>query len=207
MASEDEREQSQQARRRWITLGETVGVAGLIVAALSLYLGWAGRRDDEAERRAEQAAARKAEAAQRRHIGLVATDADGEVLSFKGVACALQSADIRFPAAFGVAAQNTALSYRIEADWFDGPLLEALEPAKAEQGRLPVLIESRCTGEDGDRVERAIYEIPYRVDSRLLRGKTVRLRGLVLREYVSGATGQARLDAAWRALAPASPAK
>jgi len=55
MASEDEREQSRQARRRWITLGETVGVAGLIVAALSLYLGWAGRRADEAERRARGA--------------------------------------------------------------------------------------------------------------------------------------------------------
>src|SRR5207237_2418420 len=137
------------------------------------------------------AAARKAEAEQRRHIGLVATDADGEVLSFKAVACALQSADIRFPAALGVPTQNTSLSYRIEADWFDGPLLDALEPAKAEQGRLPVLIESRCTGEDGDRVEHAIYEIPYRIDSRLLRGKTVHLRGLVLREYVSAAKGQA----------------
>jgi hypothetical protein len=207
MASELDREQSRQARRRWITLGEIVGVAGLIVAALSLYLGWAGRRDDEVARRAEQVAARKAEAEQRRHIGLVATDADGEVLSFKGVACTLQSADIRFPGALGVPAQNTALSYRIEADWFDAPLLEALEPAKVEQGRLPVLIESRCTGEDGDRVEHAIYEIPYRVDSRLLRGKTVHLRGLVLREYVSAATGQARLDAAWRALAPAGPAR
>jgi hypothetical protein len=208
MTSDDDRaEQSRQARRRWITFGEIVAVAGLLVAALSLYLGWTGRRDDEAERRAEQAAARKAEAAQRGHIGLVATDADGEVLSFKGVACALQSADIRFPSALGVPDENTTLSFRIEADWFDGPLLKALAPAKAEQGRLPVLIESRCTGEDGDRVERAIYEIPFRVDSRLLRGKTVHLRGLVLREYASAANGQARLDAAWRALAPATPRK
>jgi hypothetical protein len=204
MTSESERAEERQRRRRWLTLGETVAVAGLLIAALSLYLGWSSRRDDEAQRRAEQAAARKAEAEQRGHIGLVATDADGEVLSFKGVACALQSADIRFPSALGVPAQSTSLTYRIKADWFDGQLLDAIAPAKADQGRLPVLIDSRCTGEDGDRVEHAIYDIPYRVDSRLLRGKTVHLRGLVLREYVGAANGQARLDTVWRALAPAA---
>lgn len=99
-------------------------------------------------------------------------------------------------------AQNTALSYRIEGDWFDTALIEVLEPANAEQGRLPVLIESRCTGEDGDRLERASYEIPFRVDSSLLRGKSVHLRGLVLREYVGEGQGEARLTAAWKALAP-----
>jgi hypothetical protein len=204
MTSENERAEERERRRRWLTLGETVAVAGLLIAALSLYLGWASRRDDEAQRRAEQAAARKAEAEQRGHIGLVATDADGEVLSFKGVACALQSADIRFPSALEVPAQSTSLTYRIKADWFDGPLLDAIAPAKADEGRLPVLIDSRCTGEDGDRVEHAIYEIPFRVDSGLLSGKSVHLRGLVLREYVSAANGQARLDTAWRALVPKS---
>lgn len=199
MPSEDERKR----RRRWLNVGEAVAVAGLVVAALSLYLGWAGRRDQEAERTDAATAASR----QRSHIGLVATDADGDVLSFKGAACALQSADISFPSALGVPAQNTALSYRIEAGWFARPLLKAVAPANAEQGRLPVLIDSRCPGEDGDRVEHAIYEIPYRVDSRFLRGKTVRLRGLVLREYVSPAKGQARLDAAWKALAPHTPAK
>jgi hypothetical protein len=207
MPSEHENSEQKRRARRWLNLGELVAVAGLLIAGLSLYLGWAGRRDDEAERQAEKAAASKAESAQRSHIGLVATDADGEVLSFKGAACTLQSADIRFPTALGVPAQNTSLSFRIEADWFDGPLLKALAPSKTEQGRLPVLIESRCPGEDGDRVERAVYEIPYRIESRLLRGKTVHLRGLVLREYVSAAKGQARLDAAWKALAPATPTK
>jgi hypothetical protein len=204
MTSEKDRAEERERKRRWLTLGETVAVAGLLIAALSLYLGWASRRDDEAQRQAEQAAARQAESEQRGHVGLVATDADGDVLTFKGVACVLQSADIRFPSALGVPAESTSLTYRIKADWFDGPLLDAIAPAKAEQGRLPVLIESRCTGEDGDRIERAIYEVPYRIDSRLLRGKTIRLRGLVLREYVNEANGQARLDAAWQALAPAA---
>lgn len=192
---------SEQPRRRLI-IGEAVAVAGLIVAALSLYLAWAGRSEDKAEHDAQQAESRRAEAELRSRIGLVATDADGEVLSFKGVACALQSADISFPQVLGVPAQNTTLSSRIEADWFDEQLLEVLEPTKVEQGRLPVLIESRCAGEDGDRLERAIYEIPFRIDSSLLGGNTVHLRGLVLREYVGEGQGEARLNAAWKALAP-----
>ena len=195
------------ARRRWITFGEVVAAAGLIIAALSLYLNWSDRRADEAERRAEQAEARTTAAERGRHVGLVATDADGDVLAFKAAACALQSADISFPSALGVAAQSTTLNPRIDADWFAKPLLAALDPAKAEAGRLPVLIESRCTSETGDRLERAIYEVPYSVDSRFLRGKAIRLSGLVLREYVTAANGQARLDAAWRKLAPAKRAK
>jgi hypothetical protein len=195
------------ARRRWITLGEFIAVAGLIVAALSLYLNWSDRRADEAERRAEQAEARASAAEQGRHVGLVATDADGEVLTFKSAACALQSAEISFPSALGVPTQSTTLDPRIDADWFAKPLLAAITPAKADAGRLPVLIESRCTSETGDRLERAIYEVPFSVDSRFLRGKTIRMRGLVLREYVTAGNGQARLDAAWRKLAPAMPAK
>ena len=192
----------EQKRRRWLTVGEFIAAAGLIIAGVSLYLGWADRRDDEARQRAEQEEERQAESAQRSRIGLVATDADGGVLTFKGAACTLQSADVSFPQALDVPSQSTAPSYRIEAEWFDGPLLDALKPAKVEQGRLPVLIESRCVDADGDRIEHAIYEIPFRVDSALLTGKSIRLRGLVLREYVGSGDGQARLDTAWRALLP-----
>ena len=193
------------ARRRWLTLGEIVAVAGLIIAALSLYLNWSDRRTDEAERRAEQAEARTSAARQDHHIGLVAVKADGDVLTFKGVACALQSADISFPSALGVAAQSVTLDPHIDADWFAKPLLAAIGDAKT--GRLPVLIESRCASDSGERLEQAICEVPFSVDSRFLRGKAVRLRGLVLEQYVSGGDGQARLDAAWRKLAPAAPAK
>jgi hypothetical protein len=198
--TDDPSEQAERRaiRRRWINVGEIVAVVGLIIAALSLYLGWSGRRDDEAQRRADQAAAQLSAAEQRQHVGLVATDVDGDVLTFRGVACALQSTDISFPAALGVPPQNTVLDHRIEAAWFREPLLEAVTPATAEEGRLPVLIESRCTGEDGDRLERAIYDVPYRIESRFLRGKSIRLRGLVLREHVEAAQAQVRLDAAWR---------
>jgi hypothetical protein len=64
---------------------------------------------------------------------------------------------------------------------------------------LPVLIVSRCTGATGERLERAIYQVPFTIEGRLLRGKTLRLRGLVLQGYVSAGKAQARLDSAWRA--------
>ena len=167
------------ARRRWITLGEFVALAGLIVAALSLYLNWSDRRANEADRRAELTEARTSAVERGRHVGLVAVDAKDGVLTFKAAACALQSADISFPSALGVRTQSTTLDPHIDADWFAEPLLAAIAPAKAKAGRLPVLIESHCTSEAGDRLERAIYEVPFNVDSRFLRGKTIRLRGLV----------------------------
>jgi hypothetical protein len=195
------------ARRRWITFGEVVGGAGLVIAALSLYLTWSDRRTDENERRAEQAEARKSATEQGRHIGLVATGANGGVLSFKGAACDLQSADISFPSALEVSAQSVTLDPHIDADWFDKPLLEAFKSATSKSGRLPVLIVSRCTGATGERLERAIYEVPFTIESRLLRGKALHLRGLVLQGYVSAGKAQARLDAAWRTVAPKTPSK
>lgn len=200
MSAPQQPSEPRAARRRWLSVGELIAVAGLIIAGLSLYLGWSDRRSDEERRAAAEAAARRSDAQTRGRVGLIATDADGEVLSFKGAACALQSADISFPSALGVETQNTVLEHRIDADWFDGPLLEAIGPDVSE-GRLPVLIESRCTGEAGDRLESAIYEVPYRIESRLLRGRAVLLRGLVLRSYVGQAQGQAQLDAAWKAVA------
>ena len=194
-------------RRRWINVGEIAAVAGLIIAALSLYFGWSERRDDESQRRADKIAAQRSAAEQRSHVGLVATDADGDVLTFKGVACTLQSADISFPTALGVPPQNTVLEHRIEAAWFREPLLDAVKAANIDQGRLPVLVESRCTDEDGERLERAIYDVPYRIESRLLQGKIIRLRGLVLREHVEAGQARARLDTAWRAVAPAARPK
>jgi hypothetical protein len=206
--TEDRSEQAERkaARRRWINLGEVVAVAGLLVAGLSLYLNWSDRRADEAERRAEQAEARTNAAEQGRRIGLVATDANGDVLSFKGAVCDLQTADISFPSALKVSSRSVTLDPHIDADWFAEPLLDALGPAKTKSGRLPVLIVSRCTGATGERLERAIYQVPFTVESRFMRGKTLRLRGLVLQGYVPADKAQARLDAAWRAAAAKSPA-
>jgi hypothetical protein len=46
-----------QTRRRWITLAEVVAVAGVIIAALTLYNNWQERRDAAADKAVEAASA------------------------------------------------------------------------------------------------------------------------------------------------------
>ena len=192
----------QVTRRRWISLAELVAIAGLLIGALTLWINWSDRRSDDAAKADERRAAKEAAAAEKRRVGLVATDAGGDTLAFKGVACALQATDITFPRALAVQPQFTVTVHEIHADWFSKPLLKLTNggPDKRE-GRMPVLIESRCEGENGARRERAIYDIAYRIEPRVLRSRTVELRGLVLHEQAQR-YGQARLDAIWARLAP-----
>jgi len=186
-------------RRRWITLGEFVAVAGLVIAGLSLWTSWEDRRDAREVLAEERAASREAARAAARRSGLIATTTDGRSISFKGVDCALQSTDIRFPTALGVPPQETVTVHAIEAAWFDRALLKLTDGgADRRQGRLPVLIDSLCTAPTGNRQESAIYDIAWRIEPRLF-GRVVRLRGMVMRERAAdGRQGTARLDALWR---------
>ena len=191
-----EKAEAAAIRRRWITLGEFVAIAGLIISALALWNSWAERRDARAVRADEQTAAHEAAAAERRHIGLVAADDGGDVLSFKGVDCALQTSDIAFPSALHVPPQNTLLQHRIETAWFARPLLKLTDGgADHRRGRLPVLITSRCDGAGEPRIESAIYDLVWEIEPRLF-GRVVKLRGMILREAANGG-GAKRLDALW----------
>src|SRR3546814_17344081 len=42
-------------RRRWITLAEGLAIAGVVIAALTLWTNWSDSRDEDAARKAEQA--------------------------------------------------------------------------------------------------------------------------------------------------------
>ncbi|MEP6786171.1 MAG: hypothetical protein ABI898_10570 [Sphingomonadales bacterium] len=192
-----EKAEAQAIRKRWVTLGEIVAVAGVIIAALTLWNSFYERRDAEQVRQDERRAAQENAAAERRRIGLVATDAGGDTLTFRGVECALQSTDITFPTALGIAPQLTVTVHEIQADWFAKPLLKLTDGGPDRRdGRIPVLIESRCIGESGARTETAIYDIVYRIEPRILLGRSVKVRGMVLRE-AAGANARARLDALW----------
>lgn len=197
-AATTDRAEAAALRRRWITLGEFVAVAGLIIAGLSFWNSWEERRDAREIRAEERAAAREAAAAAARRSGLIATGTDGRTISFKGFDCALQSTEIRFPRALGVAPQSTVTVHAIEAGWFERALLKRTDggPDRRE-GRLPVLIASLCTTTSGNREEQAIYDIAWRIEPRLL-GRVVRLRGMTLRQQVPASSGTARLDALWQ---------
>jgi hypothetical protein len=43
-----------RTRRRWITLGETIGLAALIISALGLWISWQSTQDDKPTRVVEQ---------------------------------------------------------------------------------------------------------------------------------------------------------
>lgn len=191
------RAEARAIRKRWITLGELVAVAGVVVAALALWNSFYERRDAEYVRAEEQRTARDTAAAERRRIGLIAADQGGESLAFKGVECALQAATITFPAAFGIMPQSTVTVHEIRADWFAKPLRKLIRGSPGHRdGRIPVLIDSQCTAVGGVRNERAIYDIVYRTEARILQSRAVNVRGLVLRE-AAGPDAKARIDTLW----------
>lgn len=192
-----EQAEAKAIRRRWLTIGELVAVTGVLIAALTLWNNWSARRDDAAARADEQASARAEAAVARHRIGLVATGTPGSTLAFKGVACALQATDIRFPKALGVEPQFTVTVHEIHADWLAKPLLKMTDGGPdRRRGRIPVLIDSRCESASGPRTESAIYDLAWEIEPGLL-GRSLKLRGLVQREDEAGKDGKARLDALW----------
>lgn len=186
-------ETSEQAtRRRWVTLAEVVAVAGVLIAALTLWSNWSDRRADEAEKVAE----RTAERTERSRIDLTATVEDGgRRLALKDEKHDLQDLAVAFPRALGIAAQQPVSDVAILADWFEAPLLKLTDGGADErEGRLPVLVTVRYWDGDTQRRATGVYNVIWRTEGRLLRGRTVKLEGLRLRQRGGG---QAQVDALW----------
>ncbi|MES2338594.1 MAG: hypothetical protein V4537_10895 [Pseudomonadota bacterium] len=190
-----DRAEAAATRRRWITLAEAVAVAGVLIAALSLYLGWAERREDAAAKQAEQSAdARKSSTAR-----LVGKTEDGgkRVALADPAQPAVASIDVTFPKALGIDDQQTIVPARIEADWIDGALLKLTDGgADSVRGRLPVLIAATIAEGDRPAVDRAIYDIVFATEGHTLGSRTLKLEGVVFRERVRG-NAIARLDTLW----------
>ncbi|MEG3180707.1 hypothetical protein [Sphingomonas sp. LT1P40] len=197
---EDQAEAAEKraTRRRWLTIGELVAVAGLVIAGLTWWNNYQDRRDAAADKETARLA-EKAEATAARHrVTLVTTGADSDGIEFKAQAgCALQTSDIAFPSALGVEPKNTVITHRIEAEWIAKTMLKLTDGgADAREGRLPVLIDAMCTDENGNREETAIYDLLWRTEAGgLIGGRSFKLRGLVRRQ--SGGD-QRRLDAMWK---------
>ena len=190
-----ERAEAAKARRRWITLAEAVAVAGVLIAALSLYLGWSERREDAAAKQAQQSAAtRKASTA--RLVGKIEDGGERVTLSDPAQP-AVASIHVSFPRALDIAAQSTIVPPRIEARWIDRPLLKLTDGgADAVRGRVPVLIAATIAEGDTPAVDRAIYDVVFATEGHTLGGRTLALEGVVFRGRVRG-DATARLDALW----------
>jgi len=193
-----ERAEAAATRRRWISLAELVGVAGLIIAAISLWMSWADRRADLAEKQAEQASESKVHAL----VTITGTlSHEGDTMALADPAHPLNDVEVTFPQALGISPQSGLLGPKIERSWFGDKLLKLSD--KEHQGRLPVILTATWWDGDVKRTDRAIYEIGWIAGSRslgILGGRELHMRGLRLSDR---SATPARLEAAWARLKPA----
>jgi predicted negative regulator of RcsB-dependent stress response len=61
-----ERREAAETRRRWVTLAEVLAVAGVLIAALTLWSNWSERNADKAEKASAKAGVSKSVPSQRR---------------------------------------------------------------------------------------------------------------------------------------------
>lgn len=186
-------------RRRWITLGEILAVAAVLISGLTLWNSYSERNATEADRAAEkqrEAVRSKAlvlkAAGGRKRLALTAVDP----------AQAVQSQTIAFPSPLGVDPIETLIEPRIEAGWIKDAVGKARESGGQARAsgdlRMPIAITTRFVSGGETFTDVAIYDVGYRRDGNLLGGSEVDLLGLSLVERIKAGDARARLDSIWR---------
>lgn len=183
-------------RRRWVTLAELVAVAGVIIAALTLWNNVSERRADQAER--QQDAQETAKKDRFTLKGSVAKDGQSVMLA-RDEERALDDVRVVFPTPLGLPARD-ALDQVIESDWFADALLKLTDGGSdGQSGRLPVLVRYTYAGADGRRSASGMYDVVWSIHGRLGRGRRLEITDFRLREQ--GGT-PAELDARWQRARP-----
>lgn len=202
-----ERAEAAKVRRRWITLGEILGVAAVLISGLTLWNSWTDRR----ETRAEKAATEQRASAKVAKLVLVAADGGKQTLALKPAAAeqSVQSQTVLFPTALGVSPAATTGEPRIEGGWFEHALVKAREAAGLPDNsrgdeRLPVVIVTQFLADGNPHEDVALYDLGYTISGKFLAGHSISLRGISLVSKVKRGQAQARLDARWKALLPAA---
>lgn len=204
---EAHKEQAAEAaaiRRRWITLGEALGVVAVIISALTLWNNYADRTAQRADKQHDEQAA-DAKAAT---LALKAsTIRGGKALSLSPVKGdqVIQGQNIAFPTPLDVRSVETAGDARIDSAWFGDRLKKARADARMGEktrgdARLPVAIATRYLVDGAPHSDVAIYDIGYVLDGKMFGGATIRLRGLSLVEHVGEDDARRKIDARWKAI-------
>lgn len=181
-----------QTRRRWITLAEVLAVAGVIIAALTLYSNWQERREAAAAKQVEAASDRRDKT---RFVlrGTVAKDKRSIVLA-REEAHPLGDIRVTFPTTLGISPRDS-VTQTIEAGWFDSGLRKATDGgADTRSGRLPVLIRYTYFTDEQPTARQAIYDIVWHTEGNFPLPRKVTLLDFRLRE---AGGNQARIDALW----------
>lgn len=186
-----EKAEARAIRRRWLTIGELVAVAGVIIAGVSLWLSWADKQRDEAEK---AAAASKAAASQTRLDLRASVSEAGRQVTLTDPAHEILETTVAFPKALEIAAQAPVLP-RIESSAFAAAVLNATDKGPDErEGRLPVLVTVSYRAGDAIKQDRAIVELVWRTSGRMLAGRELRIEAARIRERGGE---EARIDALW----------
>ncbi len=186
---------------RWLTLGEILGVAALLISGLTFWNSYSERRHSEAAKNAEE---RKAGVKARTLVLKATREKDGDRLTLSAAGDqVIQGQTIAFPKALGVDPVDST-DPRIEAGWFADGLKKARHAAGEDErqrgdARLPVAITTRFTVDGEVAQDVALYDVGYVTDSSFLGGTSIRLRGLSLISHANETMAQARLDAVWNA--------
>ncbi|MGI4879388.1 MAG: hypothetical protein ACRYG4_18090 [Janthinobacterium lividum] len=186
-----------RTRRRWINIGEIVGILALVVSAASF---WDSHREREAQ-------VRQATVGATRAVPLVLTgavSADHGRIDLRAAAPGqvIQTQTIHFPTVVRGSGVDTTGNPRIEAGWFDDGLRAALRVTRAKgRHRVAVGIETAYLADGDPRTDRAIYDIGYTLRPRFLRPDAVAIEGVSLVAGHVGADLQKRVDARFAAQA------
>lgn len=197
----DDPAQARRRRWRWITLAELLAVAGVLISALALLDAHSARSHEEADR----AAAQKQATVRADQLLLTATPRDGGrslQLAPASGGQVIQSQEISFPGALGVAPVTTTGDPRIESGWFADGLKKARKATGERDDSvgdesLPVAIETRYLADGAAQVDRAIYDVGYAIKGQFLGGSSVSLRGIALVRRSVGGAAAAALDKRW----------
>jgi len=177
--------------RRWLTLAELLAVAGAVIAALTLWNSWSERRAAAADK----ALAEAGEARARSRLDLAATVADrGDRLLLASGEHELAEIAVTLPRALGGARHRPAVP-AIDAGWFRERLLRLTDGGPDErEGATPVLLVARYWDGEAAHTAAAVYDVTWTTEGRLLRGRSLVLTGLRLRDR---AGTPAALERAW----------
>ena len=197
-------------RKRWVTIGEIVGVAALVIAVLG-YLDTRRQHEEDAARRTAEVQHEKARAA------LVLTgqaDKEGARITLGPLSAgqAVQGQRYLFPkVVLDHAMEVTAARPQIDRGWFDSGLRKALEAGAGEktgEGALPVGVVTRYVEDGEERTDMSLYRVGFAVrDGGLFQGRKVVLLGLSLGRRAVAGDLQAAVEKAWAAEASRGLAK
>ena len=166
---EQETEAQRKARLRWVTLGEAIAIAALIVSAAGLWLSWRTSGDDKGP----------TEVVEKRQAVPLAlrgkTENDGRVLTITPVenSHALQSLDV-------IVAGASAIEAGSDGQLVASDLESALGDKAEGKGthRVRVRIASKYVEAGADKSATGSYVISYRWEGGgLLGGRSLRFSG------------------------------